>query len=236
VRVCSLNLRSGLYRNYSKISSWMETNEIEVLLSQDPFRSYDKDFVFDLSLVSAGGNEKVFTLHRGDNKQIDILKEKQFSQYLIINDILFVNLYLNPSGKKSIRAKEMEQINSHIDEILSSNKYPIVIVGDFNLAPNPEDGLYGDKISKWNSKTDRKPFFDLLENHNLVDIGNTIHREFTFERKNRGKLSRFRCDLCLASESILNEIQFRYDHSVRKGDSTFTDHSALVIDVLTDEI
>lgn len=231
MRITSLNLRRGLYKNYETVIKWIRNNKIDILFNQDPFSEFRSSFNYDIYCRPVGGNNKLYIWQSNNLYQIGLVKQDEFCQHAIVNDILIINLYLDSSSKKSIRANQLHRINYQIKSYLSNNKYPIIILGDFNLAPRPEDGLYDNEPSTWNSPMDRKPFFNLLSAHSLIDIGEKVPG-FTYEKNNRGKLIQFRCDLCLVSESISDRIQLKYDHTVRKGQSAFTDHSALIIDIL----
>jgi hypothetical protein len=108
-----------------------------------------------------------------------------------------------------------------------------VVLGDFNLAPRQQDGLYGDKPSRYTARWEREAFEALLNSAGLLDATATDGEpEFTFERRQGGKPIRFRCDLALLSKSVGGTAQVTYDHSVRARDG-FTDHSAVIVDLLT---
>jgi endonuclease/exonuclease/phosphatase family metal-dependent hydrolase len=140
--------------------------------------------------------------------------------------MFFHNLYLN-AYKTTIRAEQLRQIARGIQALPPRSH---VLMGDFNLAPEPMDGLFGGKPSHFNTRIDRGPFFDLLETVGLVDIhSGEPDRQYTIERYQREKLSQFRCDLALVTKDLEARIALRYDHSVRLGDNALTDHSALIL-------
>jgi 2-polyprenyl-3-methyl-5-hydroxy-6-metoxy-1,4-benzoquinol methylase len=95
--------------------------------------------------------------------------------------------------------------------------------------------MYGDEFSSFTKEGERLAFDLLLAETNLIDatLPNSQDRGkvFTIERNRGNEISCFRCDLCLVSKSFSNDISVCYDHSVRKGDDAFTDHSAIVIDI-----
>jgi SAM-dependent methyltransferase len=60
---------------------------------------------------------------------------------------------------------------------------------------------------------------------------NKSEREFTIERKISTSIYQFRCDLALVTRYISNLIYAEYDHLVRSGNSRFTDHSAIILEM-----
>lgn len=109
------------------------------------------------------------------------------------------------------------------------------MVGDFNLAPAPEDGLTNGLPSRFNTISERQAFAALLDRANLADLGaRSDQRAFTREVKAEGRTIRFRCDLALLSRSCFDGVVFKQDHSVRQQDAGFTDHSALILDLPID--
>ena len=138
--------------------------------------------------------------------------------------VLVVNTYLDASSGKLRR----EHLEGLCEIIHSLNHQPALIAGDFNMAPRPEDGWYGDDYSKFTSKGERTAFSNLLRQFNLQDKGEHQEWEATFERLNRGKMNRFRCDLALVSENAPGMWSLKYDHNFRKK-SGMSDHSALII-------
>jgi exonuclease III len=118
---------------------------------------------------------------------------------------------------------------------LRKRNEPLIVAGDFNLAPSSDDGCFGEAPSKFTRQEEREALVDLLKSALLYDstrCQNGTRAQFTFERLRKGIASRFRCDLALISDSIRSSIAVAYDHSVRKGPCAFTDHSALIIDFM----
>lgn len=142
----------------------------------------------------------------------------------IHDGMLIVNTYLDASSGK-LRREHLEGLCEIIDSL---NHQPALIAGDFNMAPRPEDGWYGDDYSKFTSKGERTAFGNLLSQFNLQDKGEHQEWEATFERLNRGKMNRFRCDLALVSENVAGMWILKYDHNFRKK-SGMSDHSALIL-------
>ena len=105
--------------------------------------------------------------------------------------VLICGTYL--SGYSSaVRARQLHDLR---DLLLAQSK-PVVLIGDFNLAPMPIDGRYGDDASKWTSAGERAALAQLVNEIDLVDLTTCFRlgeQHFTFERINKGKWTRFRC-------------------------------------------
>ena len=227
--VGSINLNKRL-RNLeirSKLKSWIHFKEIDLLLVQEPWKSNMSE-QFDLgTLRPIGGNEKVFCWLKTKYSEKPPNQINDYFQTIDVGYVKLINVYLN-AYEQRIRANQLNQINLHL---LNNGNTPVLIVGDFNLAPNPEDGFYDGRKSEFNSSTDRVPFQKLLRRHSLVDKMTNFPNEFTVEKIKNNKLIQFRCDLCLVSEFFSHEISLNYDHTLRKGDNAITDHSGIIIEL-----
>jgi endonuclease/exonuclease/phosphatase family metal-dependent hydrolase len=105
-----------------------------------------------------------------------------------------------------------------------------IILGDFNLAPRPSDGRFGDTLSGFTSASERGAFAELIHEHDLVDATASDEPVFTFSRLVGGVASSFRCDLALIPVSLSPSI-VRVSCETRTGATAFTDHSGLVLDL-----
>lgn len=77
-----------------------------------------------------------------------------------------------------------------------------ITLGDFNLAPRPSDGRFGDTVSGFTSASERSAFAKLMHEHDLVDAPASDEPVFTFSRLVGGVPSSFRCDLALIPVSL----------------------------------
>ena len=132
-----------------------------------------------------------------------------------------------PAGKTTERNEHFQKLSSIIDNL---NLTPMLIAGDFNLAPRKEDGWYGNTYSNFTKKSERENFLRFLRKYELYDLGVELDWAPTLERDINGKSSRFRCDLFLLKEDLLELSKMRYDHKFRtqKG---LSDHSALLVEL-----
>jgi|TARA_B110000967_G_C18636539_1_gene436319 exonuclease III len=156
---------------------------------------------------------------------LEVMYTEDRIQILKIEDKIIANVYL-PAGATRERADFLIHLR---DVVLSQFAEISLIVGDFNLAPTPEDGWYGNKISPWTKVYERKEFVELCERYNLTDLGQHQPWSATFERMSKGKLSAFRCDLALAHSDAWQWVD--YLHDLRKNKKT--DHSGVKVRSVT---
>jgi exonuclease III len=142
------------------------------------------------------------------------------------DDSVIINTYF-PAGKTSERIDHMQNLSMIIQDL---DLNPMLIAGDFNLAPRLEDGWYGDNHSNFTKISERVNFQNLLTNYDLHDLGSKIDWAPTFERQVKGKSSRFRCDLFLVKSEFMGSSRLSYDHKFRTQEA-MSDHSALILEM-----
>ena len=226
------NKRLGNAKALKRLEKFLVDNTVDVVVVQEPWthkRTSPVDLLFYRPL---GGNSRVFAWAREgyEIKSSQIIQP--YWQCLRAGYVLIHNVYLD-AYKRITRGQQLTAIEEGIAKL---EDRPHVIVGDFNLAPAPEDGLSGDSPSRFNGVEDREPFKRLLERHMLVDTTskeNGGKQEFTIARNISDIQIRFRCDLCLVSDYLFatRAATVSYDHSTRAHSTGFTDHSALVVDL-----
>jgi len=210
IRVASVNLHKRFDSERSKIVRWLESQKIEILFAQEPTRK-----------------QKVLALSVPDLKPLRFELLTDYCQRVSLGYFTIYNLYLD-AYKRSTRASQLNFLEIMVKK---DKDTPVIILGDFNIAPHPSDGLFGGTESKFNCEVDRQPLQSLLETCHLVDRGSNIGSEYTLEKIRGDKLLQFRCDLALVSSYVADQIALHYDHSVRLSNSSFTDHSALILDL-----
>jgi exonuclease III len=139
---------------------------------------------------------------------------------------IVVNPY-SPAEKGKANREHLERLDSLISTL---DDNPILIAGDFNMAPRPEDGWYGRNHSDFTTKRVRAAFVNMMDNHSLFDLGAHIRWEATFERMNKGKITSFRCDLALVREDDAQIWGLTYNHDFRRNKG-MSDHSALNLEL-----
>lgn len=231
MRVVSVNLnkRLGNTSARQRFCDWLKLQNADIVLAQEPVRkgaSLDGIDIPDYQLIN--GNDQVAVwVHVG----LDIPELTQplpFCQKLKIDYLAVYNCYFD-AYKQTVRVQQLENLRSIVGGSAESS---VLIVGDFNLAPNPEDGIFGESLSTFNSQVDRQPLSNLMSDAQLMDVQDSLAEEkFTVVRRMGEKDIKFRCDLALISRHIAPQTKVIYDHSTRVGEKAFTDHSALIIDV-----
>lgn len=221
----NLNKRIRTLKESPEFGSWLREREIDILLIQEPCRNKDQlpSSVFEYILIE--GNEKTATYSKRTTHVSHTEHIFPYLQRIEISYLVFYNVYMD-AYKQGNRAEQLIQM---LQQVKTEQDKPIILTGDFNLAPNESDGLYGGKPSSFNSKKDRDPFFQLLNEGNLIDvIPNNKDIPFTVHKTRLDKEILFRCDLALVSDYYEPHITLEYDHDVRTEPLKFTDHSALL--------
>src|SRR5258708_32318564 len=168
MRIISINLNKRLGNSTVArfVESWLRTKECGVLLAQEPWVHGRSEPVCLDSYRDVGGNSMVYAwidsrlaspawrLIQSNWMQIEL-------GYLLLNNVYF-SAYSQPDRISffDILACGQPALESR----------PQVITGDFNFAPEPEDGRDGGRISTFNSSDERDAFRRLQQAAGLVDM------------------------------------------------------------------
>ena len=230
IRIASINLQRGI-KTRTALERWLDAWKPDVLLVQEPCEQghAPPPRVGEYKLL--GGNGYVSAYACGTRGPAPAEHVGDRIQVLRVNRTTVFNAYF-PSKSPGPRMALFQQLSREVSERAPANA---LVFGDFNMAPRPQDGRFGDDESTWTGAGERSAFQDLLKSRGLVDVyaeGAPTAEPFTFERVNRGKTNRFRCDLVLASRKLCGPgmTTLNVDHETRLGSARFTDHSALVLD------
>lgn len=223
----NLNKRLGGELARSRVRRWLERVGARLFVAQEP-TARGKVGVELVDFRAVGGNDRVFAW-ADVNMRVDrheLLAE--YWQRLEVGYMAVHNLYLDAYDQGTRAA----QLRAVAGRIAAEGDRPVVIVGDFNLAPHPTDGMRQGRPSAFNSEVDRKPFRELLQAGRLVDLqaaGDS--KQYSVERTIRGEEVKFRCDLALVSDHLASSVAMHYDHAVRTASEAFSDHSAVLLDL-----
>lgn len=223
----NLNQRIGNTASRRRFESWLHYRDLDVVLAQEPFNSKaeERPVLTGYELISTSPLLSAWA-KAPQASRFQVRQHGDRWQELSVGGLNLHNLYLSPHSSKE-RRDLLDQIASHI-----TDNTPSIVLGDFNLAPRPEDGRFGQQESGFTSPAERRAFARLLSAATLVDAtcsSGDAEPEFTFERMQQGKQIRFRCDLALVSAALIPSTSIEYDHTVRIGASAFTDHSAILV-------
>lgn len=232
MRIISINLnkRLGVAKAAHSLETWLQQRACDVLLVQEPWSRTRDSATTIRGYKAIGGTSSVFAWIKNHYAMPAISQYRVNWQQIVLNYINVHNVYLS-AYSSSKRAAELAELHN---EVMKNENSPLLIVGDFNLAPRPEDGLVGDKISSWTSVNERNVLNDLLSCQGLIDMtapDRSGKVEYSIERIRAVYSTAFRCDLALVTDYIADGVAAVYDHSTRTGAAAFTDHSALIIDV-----
>lgn len=231
MRLVSLNLNKRLGNKTMALcfNDWLKRHNCDVAVVQEPWAHSRSEEVRLPDFREIGGNSKVYAWIAPQFASPSHLLVRDNWLRLELGYFVVDNMYFSAYSQKERR---------DLFDLLTSNHSdvgdkPRLIVGDFNFAPEPEDGMDGDSVSRFNSPDERDAFKRLLGNCSLVDASSPSYlgtRQFTIVRRRQDKEISFRCDLALVSDFVKDAVCVVYDHSSRSGPMAFTDHSALVVD------
>lgn len=238
MKIGSLNCNKRLSnpKVLESLQNWLVENDIDLFLSQEPCQSNMLPLPKIPGFEELGGNAKVFSWVKLNYVTPEVMLLQPFLQSIDFGNLLVLNVYLDAYSRKT-RSEQLIMIKKITDSVRQKQ---MIILGDFNLAPNLVDGMNGLNYSNFNGKSDRESFNKVLISANLVDTTSkekTGKQEYSIERKNDQSTIRFRCDLCVTSESLFSSESFsvKYDHSIRNIMTGISDHSAMIINVPIDE-
>lgn len=228
MKIVSINLRKRLggAKAHAVFSRWLEAQAPSILVMQEavpggrplPASLWRLDFVGGDHMVACWAKPGVpVALETSDIPALLIETETHF----------ICGTYLSDRSSR-VRICQLELLG----RLLGNRAKPIVLAGDFNTAPLPSDGLFGNEASTWTRSKERAALQHLTNELGLIDLTSRFRlgqQHFTFERINKGKWTRFRCDLAFAPDNAA--VTAYYDHGVRTGSHAFTDHSACIIEV-----
>ncbi|MFD3680055.1 methyltransferase domain-containing protein [Streptomyces sp. NPDC058613] len=226
----NLNKRLGADGARSKFAAWLRTHDVGVIVAQEPYKPADRRPPLLPGYVCAGGDGHLAAWVREDIATPPVSAPATWAQRIELGWLTVLQVHLD-AYTSAARTTQLDELATLV---AAEGGRPLLICGDFNLAPRPEDGLYDGEISGFTADTERKALENLLQSGWLVDTtspGGEAEAEFTFERIFTGKLSRFRCDLALLSDHLAAGVPVSARHEVRTGPEAFTDHSALLLDL-----
>ncbi|MFF5728059.1 methyltransferase domain-containing protein [[Kitasatospora] papulosa] len=229
MRVASINLnkRLGALAARSNFAAWLREHGVKAVLAQEPYKPADRMPPALTGFTLAGGDGHLAFWISEDLAQPTVSSPRQWVQRTELDWLVVLQVHLDAYAG----AARAAQLTELADLAAAEHQRPLMICGDFNLAPRPEDGLYGAQTSTFTTGAERATLQQLTKIARLIDTTADATPEFTFERVFSGKPSRFRCDLVLLSDHLMPTTTVATDSSVRRGPQAFTDHSALLIDL-----
>ncbi|MFG2224900.1 methyltransferase domain-containing protein [Streptomyces sp. NPDC048644] len=221
----NLNKRLGAAGARANLTAWLGEHGVQAVLAQEPFKPADRTPPILQGFTFAGGDGNLAAWISEDLTSPTVSSPHPWVQRIELAWLVVLQVHLDAYAGAA-RAAQLAELTAMV---VAEGGRPLLICGDFNLAPRPEDGLLGENISTFTTGTERAALRKLMQSTGLIDTTAEAAPVFTFERLSAGKLSRFRCDLALLSDHLTATVTA--DASVRTGRQAFTDHSALLVDL-----
>jgi exonuclease III len=232
MRIVSANLNQRMWKARPRIQfeSWLRHQAAVLVVAQEPFNQSrtERPPLNGYTLIST--SPMISCWLAVNSPMPTVVEHDERWHEILLGNLSVHNVYLSPHSSKE-RENLLRSLNT---SIAATRRCCSIVLGDFNLAPRPADGLFGEQPSKFTSAAERSALDQLLRSAGLVDVTCpplNCEPEFTMERNQNGRKIRFRCDLALVSEALLDCVHISYDHSVREAGRGFTDHSAIVVDL-----
>ncbi|MFF9479559.1 methyltransferase domain-containing protein [Streptomyces sp. NPDC014733] len=223
----NLDKRLGAVGARSRFAAWLRTRGVRALLAQEPYKPADRTPPALDGFTFAGGDGHLATWVREDLATPAVSSPGAWVQRIELEWLVVLQVHLD-ARSGSARTAQLAELGAMA---AAEDGRPLLICGDFNLAPRLEDGRYGEEFSGFTTEAERVRLRQLTDGAGLVDTTAGTDPVFTFERVLPGGPSRFRCDLALLSDHLTATTTVRADAAVRSGHTAFTDHSALLIDL-----
>ncbi|MEU8445511.1 methyltransferase domain-containing protein [Streptomyces microflavus] len=223
----NLNKRLGASGARTNLAAWLREHGVKIVLAQEPFKPADRTTPALGGFACAGGDGHLAAWVSEDLAPPAVSSPAPWVQRVELEWLVVLQVHLDPYTSAS-RAAQLAELAAMAT---AEKGRPLLVCGDFNLAPRPADGLFGEETSTFTTKAERQALQQLTRAASLVDTTADEGPVFTFERVFNGKPSRFRCDLALLSDYLTATTSVIADASTRNGPAAFTDHSALLIDL-----
>ncbi|MFF4557710.1 methyltransferase domain-containing protein [Streptomyces sp. NPDC001422] len=223
----NLDKRLGATGARSNLTAWLHKHNVKIVLAQEPYKPADRTPPRLAGFTFAGGDGHLAVWAGEDLAPPAVSSPAPWVQRIELEWLVVLQVHLDAHGAAS-RASQLAELTTLAT---AESGRPLLVCGDFNLAPRPADGLFGEQTSAFTTEAERTLLYRLMQVTNLVDTTAHENPAFTFERIVNGKPSRFRCDLALLSDHLTANTAITVDASTRSGPAIFTDHSALLIDL-----
>lgn len=223
----NLNKRLGAAGPRSRLAAWLREHGVQLMLAQEPFKPADRMPPVPVGFRFAGGDGRLGAWVREDLAAPAVSSPRPWVQRVEVEWLLVLQVHLDAHGSAA-RTAQLGELAALAE---AEDGRPLLVCGDFNLSPRPQDGLFGAETSTFTTEAERTALGRLIRSAGLVDTTARAAPEFTFERVFAGRPSRFRCDLALLSDHLTESTAVTVDAAARSGDRAFTDHSALLVDL-----
>lgn len=223
--VASVNAgkRLGAATERERFRAWLERRKVTLVVVHEAWRAGAPVAPWWPGMRFVDGDAELAAWIRDTAGWPRVERPATWWQTVVVEGLAIHSVHLDPNRG----AARVEQLQILAERLPTGDN---VVLGDFNLAPRPVDGIYGTTPSRFTSARERRAFAELLGERELTDPTAGDPPEFTLSRRIRGSDSSFRCDLALlpASWPATSVVAA---HETRIGPDAFTDHSGLIVRV-----
>ncbi len=157
-----------------------------MLVAQEPWKPANREPLPLEGFRTVGGDSRLFTWIGERRTLPPASRLEDVTQRIELGWLVVFNTYLDAYAQAT-RADQLARLRRLVE---AEDGRPVLVIGDFNLAPRPEDGRYDGRPSIFNAEIDRAPFGALLAETGLVDCtAEPAPIQYSFSRKVRGKSS-----------------------------------------------
>jgi len=229
MKIISMNLNKRLHTltKRSDFIAWINDQSPDIICLQEVCKRsvFTPKGFSQYEWIEGNNNTSIYVHDSFTYKSTKATKD--FSFLYLTDATCIVSVYFS-AYKSAQRVKQLEELSYQLSELAATEEIDnVIVVGDFNLAPRPIDGLVNSGFSKFTSHQERATFASFLRHHKLMDLG--IDAGFTIERAYQRRYhTQFRVDLALVRAK--KRVSATWDHRVREK-NLFTDHSAIILEV-----
>jgi hypothetical protein len=223
--VASVNANKclGTTAGRERFRAWLERREVTLVVVQEGWRAGAPVPAPLPGMRFLDGDAELAVWIRGSTGAPRVERAATWWQTVLVGELAIHSVHLDPYGV----ATRVKQLQILAERLPTGDN---VVLGDFNLAPRPVDGIYGASPSGFTAAGERRAFAELLAGRALADATAGDLPEFTLSRQIRGLDSSFRCDLALLPASWPTT-RVVAAHETRTGPDAFTDHSGIIVRV-----
>ncbi|MEU1863687.1 endonuclease/exonuclease/phosphatase family protein [Streptomyces gardneri] len=161
----NLNKRVGAAGARANLAAWLREHRVKVLLAQEPFKPADRTPPAIGGFTFAGGDGGLAVWVSEDLLPPRVSSPRPWVQRVELEWLVVLQIHLDAYTSTN-RATQLAEL---AEMVVAEQERPLLVCGDFNLAPRPEDGMFGDDPSSFTSEAERAALRHLIQGAGLVD-------------------------------------------------------------------